>query len=157
MEPPCAHCDFVVQVYEQLRNAGLQPNGTTYTALISVFGKAGQLDKAMDTFNTMVQQGLERSVITYSALMSACEKAGRWELAFELFSQMQRDRCKPNTVTYNSLIMACQQGNNPCLQCAFFTTSQALHFLVKLHNLASQGYLWTTLLTHCTQTVFTHL
>lgn len=99
-----------VQVYQKLLDAGLQPISTTYTALISAFGKAGQLDKAMDTFNTMIQQGCERSVITYSALISACEKAGRWELALEVFDKMQQEGCNPNTVTYNSLITACQQG-----------------------------------------------
>jgi pentatricopeptide repeat protein len=100
----------LLQVYQKLLDAGLQPISTTYTALISAFGKAGQLDKAMETFQTMIQQGCERSVITYSALISACEKAGRWELALELFDQMQHEGCTPNTVTYNSLITACQQG-----------------------------------------------
>jgi pentatricopeptide repeat domain-containing protein 1 len=99
-----------VQVYQKLLDAGLQPISTTYTALISAFGKAGQLDKALDTFQTMIQQGCERSVITYSALISACEKAGKWEVALDLFDQMQHEGCRPNTVTYNSLITACQQG-----------------------------------------------
>lgn len=99
-------------MYQKLLDAGLQPISTTYTALISAFGKAGQLDKAMETFHTMIQQGCERSVITYSALISACEKAGKWELALDLFDQMQREGCTPNTVTYNSLITACQQGES---------------------------------------------
>jgi pentatricopeptide repeat protein len=100
----------LLQVYQKLLESGLQPISTTYTALISAYGKAGQLDKALDTFQTMLQRGCERSVITYSALISACEKAGRWELALQLFEQMQREGCAPNTVTYNSLITACQQG-----------------------------------------------
>jgi pentatricopeptide repeat protein len=104
----CRCC--LAQVYQKLLDAGLQPISTTYTALISAFGKAGQLDKALETFQTMIQQGCERSVITYSALISACEKAGRWELALDLFDQMQHEGCNPNTVTYNSLITACQQG-----------------------------------------------
>jgi pentatricopeptide repeat domain-containing protein 1 len=101
---------LLLQVYQKLLESGLQPISTTYTALISAYGKAGQLDKALDTFQTMLQRGCERSVITYSALISACEKAGRWELALQLFEQMQREGCAPNTVTYNSLITACQQG-----------------------------------------------
>ena len=107
-------CPLLVQVYQKLLDAGLQPISTTYTALISAFGKAGQLDKAMETFHTMIQQGCERSVITYSALISACEKSGKWELALELFDKMQQEGCSPNTVTYNSLISACQQGGWGC-------------------------------------------
>lgn len=101
-----------MQVYQKLLETGLQPISTTYTALISAYGKAGQLEQALDTFQTMIQQGCERSVITYSALISACEKAGRWELALQLFDQMQKEGCAPNTVTYNSLITACQQGES---------------------------------------------
>lgn len=114
----CASCTCLlaplVQVYQKLLDAGLQPISTTYTALISAFGKAGQLDKALETFQTMIQQGCERSVITYSALISACEKAGKWEVALDLFDQMQHEGCRPNTVTYNSLITACQQGGPLC-------------------------------------------
>jgi pentatricopeptide repeat protein len=97
-------------VYQKLLDCRLQPIATTYTALISAYGKAGQLDKALDTFQAMIYHGCERSVITYSSLISACEKAGKWELALQLFEQMQREGCAPNTVTYNSLITACQQG-----------------------------------------------
>ena len=99
------------QVYQKLLDANLTPIGTTYTALISAYGKAGKLESALETFQEMVRQGCERSVITYSALISACEKAGRWELALQLFDQMQQEGCTPNTVTYNALIMACSQGN----------------------------------------------
>lgn len=114
--PPALACCSrpLVQVYQKLLDAGLQPISTTYTALISAFGKAGQLDKALETFQTMIQQGCERSVITYSALISACEKAGKWEVALDLFDQMQHEGCRPNTVTYNSLITACQQGGPLC-------------------------------------------
>lgn len=33
---------------------GFAPTATTYTALISSYGKAGQLDKALEVFNLMV-------------------------------------------------------------------------------------------------------
>lgn len=121
-----------VQVYQKLLDAGLQPISTTYTALISAFGKAGQLDKAMETFQTMIQQGCERSVITYSALISACEKAGKWEVALDLFEQMQHEGCHPNTVTYNSLITACQQGEKRWFNSA--VERQPRHVGCKFHK-----------------------
>ena len=34
---------------------GYVPTSTTYTALISAYGKAGQLDSALNTFDQMVQ------------------------------------------------------------------------------------------------------
>eukprot|EP00879_Flechtneria_rotunda_P008397 GHRR01008796.1.p1 GENE.GHRR01008796.1~~GHRR01008796.1.p1 ORF type:complete len:458 (+),score=137.47 GHRR01008796.1:1487-2860(+) len=97
-------------VYQELQESGFEANSTTYNALISAYGKMGQLDRVLEVYKDMVWQGLERSVITYSSLISACEKAGRWETALQLFEEMQRDGCTPNTVTYNSLITACGQG-----------------------------------------------
>jgi pentatricopeptide repeat domain-containing protein 1 len=97
-------------VYQRLLDARLTPVSTTYTALISAYGKAGKLDAALDTFSAMVAAGCERSVLTYSALIGAAEKAGRWEAALALGERMAGDGCAPNTVTCNSLIMACAQG-----------------------------------------------
>lgn len=77
-------------------SAGIKPSATTYTALISAYGKRGQVEKALDIFNDMIRRGCERNVITYSSLISACEKAGRWEMALELFSKMHKENCKPN-------------------------------------------------------------
>jgi len=54
--------------------AGVKPSATTYTALISAYGKRGMLDKAIGIFDDMSRFGCERNVITYSSLISACEK-----------------------------------------------------------------------------------
>ena len=34
-------------VYKQMQDEGFTPNATTYNALISAYGKAGQLDKVL--------------------------------------------------------------------------------------------------------------
>ena len=34
-----------LQIYEHMKQAGLQPNTTTYNALISAYSKAGRLEK----------------------------------------------------------------------------------------------------------------
>lgn len=46
----CSHA----QVYERMLRSGYIPTSTTYTALISSYGKAGQLDRAIEVFNLMV-------------------------------------------------------------------------------------------------------
>jgi len=56
---------------------------TTYTALIRRIPARRRLDKALETFRTMIQQGCGGGHFTYSALISVCEKAGRWELALQ--------------------------------------------------------------------------
>ena len=44
----------MAQVYDRLVNAGYEPTATTYTALISSYGKAGRLDEALGVFDKMV-------------------------------------------------------------------------------------------------------
>jgi pentatricopeptide repeat protein len=87
-------------------------------ALISAYGKSGQLDKALSVFRDMKRLGAERNVITYSSLISACEKAGRWQLALQLFDEMHREAILPSVVTFNSLIAACAQGACWASQCS---------------------------------------
>ena len=43
-----------LKVYERMLTAGAQPTATTYTALISAYGKNGQLDRALQIFEDMV-------------------------------------------------------------------------------------------------------
>lgn len=43
-----------LKVYERMLRAGADPTATTYTALISAYGKNGQLDRALQIFEDMV-------------------------------------------------------------------------------------------------------
>lgn len=43
-----------LKVYERMLTAGALPTATTYTALISAYGKNGQLDRALQIFDDMV-------------------------------------------------------------------------------------------------------
>lgn len=43
-----------MQVFARMTALGYTPTSTTYTALISAYGKAGQLDAALNTFEQMV-------------------------------------------------------------------------------------------------------
>lgn len=51
--------------------SGVEPNTTTYNALISAYSKACRIEKVMELFQQMVDTGCERTVITYSSLISA--------------------------------------------------------------------------------------
>jgi pentatricopeptide repeat domain-containing protein 1 len=51
----CGQPARALAVYARLLAAGLRPTGTTYTALISAYAKGGQLDRALETFRTMVR------------------------------------------------------------------------------------------------------
>jgi pentatricopeptide repeat domain-containing protein 1 len=46
-----------LRIYERMLAAGAQPTATTYTALISAYGKNGQLDKALQIFQVGAPPG----------------------------------------------------------------------------------------------------
>ena len=68
-------------MYERMLAAGAQPTATTYTALISAYGKNGQLDKALQIFQDMVRQGpagLQRTGKRHgTSLHTACVPSSR--------------------------------------------------------------------------------
>ncbi len=42
-----------LSVFVLMQRGGFTPNSTTYNALISAYGKVGQLDKALEVFHTV--------------------------------------------------------------------------------------------------------
>lgn len=47
-------------MYQELRDSGFEANSTTYNALISAYGKLGQLERVLEVYKDMVWRGLER-------------------------------------------------------------------------------------------------
>lgn len=62
---------LVLQVFARMMALGYVPTSTTYTALISAYGKAGQLDSALNTFQQMVTHKLILMHIMYAFLCTA--------------------------------------------------------------------------------------
>lgn len=48
--PKLDHHIMAAQVYERMLAAGIKPSATTYTALISAYGRSGQVEKALEIF-----------------------------------------------------------------------------------------------------------
>jgi pentatricopeptide repeat protein len=61
---------LVFTVYQELRDSGFEANSTTYNALISAYGKLGQLDRVLEVYKDMVWRGLERRCVQRMARMA---------------------------------------------------------------------------------------
>jgi pentatricopeptide repeat domain-containing protein 1 len=59
-------------VYQQLRESGFDANSTTYNALISAYGKLGQLERVLEVYQDMVWRGLERRCVTVCRAAAWC-------------------------------------------------------------------------------------
>jgi pentatricopeptide repeat domain-containing protein 1 len=64
-------------VYQELRDSGFEANSTTYNALISAYGKLGQLDRVLEVYKDMVWRGLERRCVTRQLLLQQQQQQRR--------------------------------------------------------------------------------
>jgi pentatricopeptide repeat protein len=77
-----------VAVVDRMLDAGLLPCLTTYTALMSLFCRAGDLTNAQRIFYCMQASGVSPNTITYSSLINGCDKANDLAAARRYFDEM---------------------------------------------------------------------
>lgn len=74
-------------------------------ALISMYGKCGEIDVARELFNKLCN----RDAFSWNSMISGYASKGIWEEAFELFEQMQLEGVEMNIITWNTIISGCLQ------------------------------------------------
>lgn len=72
-------------------------------ALIDMYFKSGDIEKALRIFETMKS----RSVVTWTVVVSGLALHGKGKEALEIFSQMEEDRINPNEITLLAALSAC--------------------------------------------------
>lgn len=76
---------------------------TLGTALIDMYAKCGDMNKAMEVFWGM----REKNVYTWSSAMSGLAMNGFGEKCLELFNLMKQDGVQPNGVTFVAVLRGC--------------------------------------------------
>ncbi|XP_022944963.1 putative pentatricopeptide repeat-containing protein At5g40405 [Cucurbita moschata] len=76
---------------------------TLGTALVDMYFKCGNVDKAMEVFLQMN----EKNVYTWSSAIGGLAMNGYGEKCLELFSLMKREGIAPNEITFISVIRGC--------------------------------------------------
>lgn len=105
-------------VYEQLENTHTHPTDSTFVALISMFGKAGDLQAAMECFSEykMVSRTLPRhdSSQVHNAVVSAHVNAGDLEGAITFLNDtiIKNRRIRLSMSPYNSILQGAFMNNN---------------------------------------------
>lgn len=75
-------------MFDRMLTAGLPPSQATYTALLSLFCRAGAVPEAACVLDGMKAAGLQPNTISYSSLINGCEKAGSLRGALRYFDEM---------------------------------------------------------------------
>ncbi|XP_071701018.1 pentatricopeptide repeat-containing protein At5g56310 [Rutidosis leptorrhynchoides] len=75
-------------------------------ALIDMYAKSGNINKAMEVFENMK----DRCVITWTTAIAGLALHGFAKEALNMFSRMEKARVKPNDVTLIAVLSACSHG-----------------------------------------------
>ncbi|XP_020581510.1 pentatricopeptide repeat-containing protein At5g27270 isoform X2 [Phalaenopsis equestris] len=102
----------VIQLWKQILEAGLEPNGFTYTLAIHSFGKKGLLDDALGTFVKMKKVGFVPEESTYSMLIILTAKNGREDEALRLYEEMKPQGIIPSVYTLASVLALHYKNDN---------------------------------------------
>ncbi|XP_042480460.1 pentatricopeptide repeat-containing protein At3g23020-like [Macadamia integrifolia] len=106
-----------------------QPNTSfsshTYNNLIDMYGKAGQLKEASDTFTWMLREGIVPNTITFNTMIHICGSHGLLEEVASLMQKMEELQCPPDTRTYNILISLHAKHDNISMAASYFAKMKA--------------------------------
>ena len=91
------------RVHHYIKEKGIEFNISLATALVDMYAKCGQLEKARKLFNTIK----ERDAISWNVIISGYGMHGHANSAIEMFQQMEKSNDKPNGLTFLALLSAC--------------------------------------------------
>ncbi|KAK9107983.1 hypothetical protein Syun_023994 [Stephania yunnanensis] len=114
------------------------------TALLDMYSKCGQIDKAFRVFESMAN----KNVVAWNAMLSGLAMHGRGLLVLDLFPQLMAE-VKPDDVTFVAVLSACShsglvdQGRHYFhnLRCLFGVTPKIEHYSCMVDLLGRAGLL----------------
>ncbi|KAE8706160.1 Pentatricopeptide repeat-containing protein [Hibiscus syriacus] len=100
--------DFGRMVHRSISASCHEWNLYVHNALISMYGKFGQLDVARNLFDKMV----ERDDVSWNTMISCYASRGIWGEAFMLFDRMHTEGVEMNFITWNTIAGGCLRTGN---------------------------------------------
>ncbi|XP_017980717.1 PREDICTED: pentatricopeptide repeat-containing protein At1g71490 [Theobroma cacao] len=100
--------DFGRTVHHSISGSRHDWNLYVHNALITMYGKFGQVDVARDLFNKMP----ERDDISWNAMINCYASKGMWGEAFKLFDCMRAEDIELNFITWNTITGGCLRTGN---------------------------------------------
>ncbi|XP_059068267.1 pentatricopeptide repeat-containing protein At4g13650-like [Cryptomeria japonica] len=104
--PACAKMGALGQgmdIHQSIKDRGFLSDVVVATALVDMYAKCGNIDKARELFDRMPQ----RNVFTWNAMIAGYAQNGFVEKSLQTFKQMQLSGVKPDSITFASVLPAC--------------------------------------------------
>ncbi|OVA00149.1 Pentatricopeptide repeat [Macleaya cordata] len=128
----CGHLGALDQgrwVHAYCDRNGIKMNLTVNNALIDMYSKCGDIDKAFDIFVELAQ----KDVFSWTVMISGFAMNGKSDKALDLFSQMEKSsEVRPNEVTFLGVLFACSHAGLVDKGCYYFDS------MTKIYNLTPQ-------------------
>ncbi|KAG8378136.1 hypothetical protein BUALT_Bualt08G0106700 [Buddleja alternifolia] len=96
------------EVHKSINASSLDWNLFVQNALVSMYGKCGDLETARDVFDKMSV----RDEVSWNSIISGYASRGKWDEAFELFESMREAGMELNIITWNTIAGGCLKTGN---------------------------------------------
>ena len=99
--------DHSARIIQDMTRLKIKLSNYTYSILVKLYAKKGEVDKALGLLAQMRQDGVQPGVIVYTCLIQTCIKHKRVDKALETYSDMLQSLVRPDAVTYNTIVNGC--------------------------------------------------
>ncbi|XP_039124574.1 putative pentatricopeptide repeat-containing protein At5g52630 isoform X4 [Dioscorea cayenensis subsp. rotundata] len=116
-----------IQLFEQMRLAGVRPNHVTFVGVLSACAHAGMVSEAQHYFNVMRNEyGIKPVMDHYACMVDMYVRLGCLESAFDFVKCMAFE---PNEIIWSILIAGCRSHGN--MELAFYASERLLELIPK--------------------------
>ncbi|KAL6195457.1 hypothetical protein ACLB2K_031076 [Fragaria x ananassa] len=113
-------------IHVYVKKQGMKLNCHLTTSLIDMYAKCGNLEKALEVFNSAET----RDIFVWSAMIAALAMHGQGRDALHFFSKMLEAKVKPNAVTFTNILCACSHAGLVNEGITFFNQMERVYGVV---------------------------
>lgn len=103
---------FAEKVFTNFALKSVQPDAYTYTHMINICARYGNVDRAKFFFDDMIAQGVAPNVVTYTSFIKGLVMWGRMDDAVVALKGMKQNKVAPNFRTYSTILRGCLKDGN---------------------------------------------
>ncbi|GAB2273750.1 hypothetical protein Dimus_008530 [Dionaea muscipula] len=109
-----------------VESEGYDTNQYVSSALLSMYSRCGNIDKALQIFDKMP----EKDVASWNSMITGLAFNGRAMDAINLFEEMKKSKVDPNDITFVVLLTACTHVGLVDLGLEFFHSMSSIHSII---------------------------
>ncbi|XP_057848006.1 pentatricopeptide repeat-containing protein At3g26782, mitochondrial-like [Cryptomeria japonica] len=98
--------EMVFNIFKQMQLADVNPNSSTYTSILQVCAKMGNLEQGIGIHQKVIERSFLSDVVLATALIDMYAKCGNIQMACKLFDNIP----ERNMVSWTAIITGCAQN-----------------------------------------------